>query len=281
MTLIAYFDSSETKDYLTLACFIASRKTWTLFDKEWKKTLKSSGAPESKCQMPYFHSREAFHHRGGYKGWDDKKVFDLASMLYKVISYFSYSNKNTKFDLLAYATTIKLSDYNALIEKGIRLRDSKILCLDHCFCAATCHPSIQLENNRYLSKLDLLFDQKESYLSKINKIRELKGKQQAYWVDLVDDIRPVDMKENCGIQAADMLAWAANRYHSQGFMDKWGLELPGILFSSAVDYHFLDMNTLISVYDEDGNYRKNSKPPDINIKINAKEIWIGDIKLFG
>jgi hypothetical protein len=269
MTIKAYFDKSESedRDYLTLACFAGSDKTWNSFEKEWKDTLESSGAPQSKKATPYFHAREAYHNQGGYKGWDAGRVFNLATALFGVIGRYIFSEKEPERALIAFSRTIKCSDYINVVNKGNHLRDIKLLFLDHCFAGVTCHPLIHEENGQYCTKVELIFDQNEEFLPIMKNLKRLKGEQRVFWADLVSDMREADMKENVGIQAADMLAWAANRYFSMGPTARWAQEFAAIWLSSQANHHFLDEESLMILYDENGNYREGAKLPSLEIRM--------------
>jgi hypothetical protein len=281
MIFKAYFDSSRSDDYLTLACYVASQSTWDSFNTKWKDILNAAGAPKSIKGTPYFHCREAYYNQNGYKGWNAERVFNLATALYSNIGNYIYKNNNSKYDLLAFAITIKISDYNHLIEKDYHLREINLLCLDHCLCSSTCHPLIKEENGQYNAKLELYFDQNEEYISIVKDLSLLKGSQKVYWANLVNIIDAVDMRENCGIQAADILAWAANRYQSKGPSDRWALEFPGIFHSSMANYNLFNRETLMALFDKEGNCIKGAKLPPIKIKIiNVKEITYGSTTLF-
>jgi hypothetical protein len=281
MVFRAFFDSSKSGDYLTLACYVASQFTWDSFNNKWMEILNNAGAPKSKKGAPYFHCREAYHNKDGYKDWDAGRIFNLATRLYSNIGNYILGNNNSKYDLLAFAITIKVSDYHHLIEKGYHLREINLLCLDHCLCSSTCHPLIKEENGQYNAKLELYFDQNEKYISIVKDLSLLKGNQRVYWENLVNIIEAVDMKENCGIQAADMLAWAANRYQLKGPSDRWALEFPGIFHSSLAKYHLFNKETLMALFDKEGNCIKDAKLPPIEIKIiNIKEITYGSTILY-
>jgi len=62
----AYFDASGSPDdpnvhYLTVAGFIATAGSWTLFDKRWKKILKKYGVEK-------LHMKDFSHSRGEFVG---------------------------------------------------------------------------------------------------------------------------------------------------------------------------------------------------------------------
>jgi hypothetical protein len=195
-----------------LACFSGSAKTWRSFEKEWKDVLKRHNAPESNNNVPYFHAKEAYHNQGGYNGWNAGKVSMLADDLIGVIGNHIYSEKHPKNDLIAYSQTIKRSDYNIIKGNKPLLRDINLICLDHCFGCIICHPLLQTENDRKRNKVVLKFDQNEVFFSIVTRLHQLKGEKRPYWSDMINNIQQVNMKENYGIQAADILAWASNRY---------------------------------------------------------------------
>lgn len=214
VALEAYFDgSNSTKPaLLTLAGFAAEDSTWIEFDKQWKAILSDSAKrPVAK----YIHMREAnaleceFAPRNG---WNQKKV---SALILDLLLYLKTIDKE-RFRMCA--CTVDLLAREKLKCEGLPIPEAVDICNDGCpktflFWYAAKYPGL-------ISGTHYFFDKGEPFRDAFEKTwvheksRNLELNSLFMYWSLIKTVTTADMKDKPGLQAADLLAWATNRYNA-------------------------------------------------------------------
>ncbi|MGO9262528.1 MAG: DUF3800 domain-containing protein [Bryobacteraceae bacterium] len=134
----------------------------------------------------------------------------------------------------------------------------------------TCFGKVAVHPHRD-SGFKVVFDRKEKFhaiLRKVWKVWKQKDRgRPVWWAGFVSSIEEIDdMRESPEIQAADLLAWSANRYHTHGSGDRWG-SLLFRTFLAKQHYHiYIDEAALLMLFESDGTMRAGvvSPPPSID-----------------
>lgn len=260
VALRAYYDGSGKVDdpgcrFLNLGALAGSESGWDGFRTKWIEVLSRHEAPLSESKNPYFHSKEAMHNRGGYSSWDTKRAMALVNDLFKVIG------DQDRADLIAISCSINLEDYRAVKAAIPALRSAENVCVDWCFGYTLRHPARD-------SGIELYFDRKENYYSILKKLWKHQGKPGPIWWALrVVGIEEVnDMRDWPEIQAADLVAWLANRCHTLGNHDKWGWQLFRTFLLKSHYHGFFDQSALLSVFNSGGTMKDNAELPAFKVK---------------
>jgi hypothetical protein len=255
LSLSAFYDGSgKAHDpacrFVTLGGFAATDKAWSDLKAKWLDVLARHDAPRSALlKNPYFHSHEAMHHERGYgPPWDTKSVAALSNDLLDVVSSHGDS------EVIAVSCSIKLDDYRRVKEASIpSLRRPERICLDGCFSAVLKHSARD-------SGIELCFDRKENFYPIVQEAWKHRRPRAIWWASNVTKLSEVDdMRDEPGIQIADLFAWLANRYHTNGKEDTWG---PQIISAFLAGRHALvDQSALLDLYDPQGNLRPGVEVP--------------------
>lgn len=262
MALQVFYDKSGDKvdpncRFLTLVGLVGEEDTWKDLTKEWTKALTTAAdpscpAPRSPRGKPYFHSKEAFHNKDGYAGWDSGKTMTLVGALLDVLS------RTGQADPLALTCSINMADYHKVRNRIPNLRMPEDICLDVAFGPVILHP--HRDNG-----IKVIFDRREKFYGILRKAWKSKDRnaQLMWWAKYVSSIEEVDdSRERPEIQAADLLAWLANRYSMKGPNDQWGRLF---FFSFLVKKHYYDLideTSLDLLFEPDGKMRHGvSLPP--------------------
>ena len=81
MILNAYYDESGTHGGSTvtvMAGLVGDVNDWIEFDREWNKVLR-------KHEITHVHAKHLYHRQGMYRGWREKKCWELIADLMYVI----------------------------------------------------------------------------------------------------------------------------------------------------------------------------------------------------
>jgi hypothetical protein len=210
VVLKSYFDKSgqEDQELLTLSGIAASDEVWKEIEGDWLHMLNNHNP-----RAEYMHMIEAVHLRQEFsrdKGWDDDKVFGLINQL---MSYLTDLPKDGKY--CQFGCTLKIGDYTKLQAEGYQM-DSPVDLL-----AIACVRRIQAWYLRDYGGLDLeahyYFDTGEPFepIIKARWGQEIERAQEIGeyndWAH-ISHIGSAVMRKTPGLQVADMLAWATNRY---------------------------------------------------------------------
>jgi hypothetical protein len=255
MTLKAYYDSSgkiEDKKtrFLTLAGYVATTDCWTHFESEWRAILVKHNAPRSKSGFPYFHMTEAVHFNKGYAGWSEERVRRLWLDLINLLGHVDRSA------FIGFSCTVDLHGHKAVAGQLAQIRSPVQICIDFSFGQALS----MLRNEQDV--MELFFDRGELFARTIRKYR-----QTAWWSKYVCSISEVqDMRESYGTQAADTLAWTANRYYSCGNNDKWGMWFAALVLVKDQFHQLYDEQALLNCLDQNGRHKPRTKISNTKVK---------------
>ena len=115
----AYFDESgneELPGYFGVAGLVGSDNQWSVFDRLWKETLETTGAP-------YLHMREFAHSVDAFTEWKDDKA-RREQLMAGVVAAVLQS------ELTAVGSALRVGDFDALTEEQrIRLQSPYFFCL--------------------------------------------------------------------------------------------------------------------------------------------------------
>jgi hypothetical protein len=248
MALAAYFDGSKSQEckLLTLAGLAASNYLWSGFADEWRSVLDKAGAAS------YWHSNEAFLGKGAYRGWNKKRVHKLAIELAKVLCFYAGPNNVRKSDMITFSCTINLSDYEKAKKKLPKLRSPVDMCLDHCVGSVISHVM-------FTAMTELFFDREEPFQP---RLLELWRTQRPFWANKIAVVAPMrDMREHPPLQAADFLAWTANRYYRYGPDHKWSSLFAVTFLAARRNFAVFDSSSFLEVFDQNGKYKKGVQIP--------------------
>jgi hypothetical protein len=260
LALKAFYDGSgKAHDpgcrFLNLGALAGTDAGWSGFKARWLEILMKHNAPLSDRGAPYFHSKEAMHNKGGYSAWNTDRVMALVNDLFKVIG------DRDRMDVVAISSSIQLNDYKAVKAKIPNLKQPEAISLDWCFGTTLRHPARD-------SGIELYFDRKENFYPILRKLWKHQGKPGAvWWASYVVGIEEVnDMRDWPEIQAADLLAWLANRYYTTVETDDtWGWQLFRT-FLLRSHYHLLfNEEILVKLFNPDGSMR-----PDVELQCDIK-----------
>ena len=114
----------------------------------------------------------------------------------------------------------------------------------------------------------LYFDRKEKFYSILRKVWKHKDQGRGvWWASYVTQLSEIDdMRNRPEIQAADLFAWLANRYHTHGTEDRWGWHLFRTLIIKSHYHQLINQEGLDCLYDGDGKMKANAKLPPTLVK---------------
>lgn len=211
-----YFDGSgqtSGKDlFVTLAGYVGPPEAWAVFDERWRGLLTRLG-------LTHFHMADANARRGEFKGWSEDRVHAArARLLNECLAPMGWVDFRGQF--VGAACTVNLKDYARARADlpALKQKEPQAICVDHVVTVALMTlPSRKSEPFGKAGKVDLCFDQNESFLHKINRMSQRKPSLGPAVLDLIGRLRVGDMRQLPGLQAADLLAWHTNRYRTGGF----------------------------------------------------------------
>jgi hypothetical protein len=211
VALEAYFDGSHVGGWakgkiVTLAGFAAEDFVWGQVAEQWDKILKSDKArPIAK----YLHMNEAVHLNGEFtwqKGWNRKRVEGL---LLELLMYLQHVDKQR---FRQFWFTIDLEAHRRLKKEGVNLEDPLDILLD---LPKTVLNWFWVKWPGVIDSAHFVFDQgepfKEPFEKRWNKEKSFSLKATDYFWTLLKTVTTTDMRDTPGLQAADLVAWAANR----------------------------------------------------------------------
>lgn len=211
MPIEAYFDGSNVDGWtdgkcVTLAGFVSEDDIWVEIDKEWTRILAGgNGRPPAR----YLHMREAARFDGEFShrnGWNERNV---SSLLIDLLMYLQTVDKNR---FRYFYCFLDLEAHRRVLADGIELPDPLTMCLEV--------PKSVL--NWYFVKwpgvidsADFFFDKdepfKEPFEKKWKHEKDFSLSGADYVWSMIKTITTADMRDNPGLQAADLAAWTVNR----------------------------------------------------------------------
>ena len=240
--------------FLNLGSYAGSEGAWTDFKLQWLDILKQHSAPMSPLGKRYFHSKEAMHNQGGYFGWNTRQVAALLAGLTNLLGH------TQRADPLALSCSVNLADYRNVRLQIPKLRPPEAICLDACFGPIVRHPDRE-------SGIEVRFDRAEKFYGILYKAwKHQKRGHGPWWAKYVTSIAEADMREWPEIQAADLLAWLANRYRTHGSEDRWGSRFFGMFIVKKHYHEYIDGQALLSLFNLDGSMKPNVQLPEVRIK---------------
>lgn len=212
ITLKVYCDGSgKSKEvkcrFLTLAGIMASDDYWREFESKWETVLE-------KYSVPYSHMRKLLRGEEPFHGWRDRTKQLFVGDLLNVLGTLDHR------DLVASTLTINLDDYRQLAIGGNRIRPAEAVCGDYVMTHAFRHPRFSE------GRAEILFDRGESFIKYVERIWSRNKDNASSWASYVVTVAPADMKKVLPIQAADLLAWSANRENTSKEEDFWNVVCP-------------------------------------------------------
>ncbi len=189
----AYFDESggeELPGYFGVAGFIGSEHQWSLFDRLWKETLETTGAP-------YLHMREFAHSVGAFTEWKDDKARRERLMSGVVAAVL-------QCELTAVGSAMRVGDFDALTEQErIRFQSPYFCCLQdvlYGFALMTLGEDPEVE-------VQVTGDRHDQNEEKARKLHRALRRTGGLFVNLTDELDFADMRQTFGLQGADLLAY--------------------------------------------------------------------------
>ncbi len=245
-----YFDGSQTRGpdghlWLTLAGFSARDYFWNRFKSEWNSEVLRKREPYA----PYLHMTDLLTGNKAFTGWSAERRQAL------IMDALNYLQFRPKLAFRAIVCTIDRTAREKLLEEGYRITKPHVIC-GQCAIGAAFewyyehHPEgIELGH--------IYFDRDEQFMHPLHQQWQRKKKEErsspvvkdCFW-GLIVGVDDCAMNETPALQAADLLAWATSRQHSQ-------IERPYLYLAEIMrkviphSWLTLDENTLRSVHKRD------------------------------
>jgi hypothetical protein len=195
--------SEDTSNrFLTLASIVASDNSWPAFETEWSAALKRHDAP-------YSHMNELLRGDGPFHGWEDgaKRAF--------VKDLFNVLGRMDREDFVGSTLTIDLTDYRKLAAGKPSAKPAEAVCVDFVMTHAFAH-------RRFTDgRAEIFFDCDESFIKYLERIWSRNRYNASSWAGYISTVAPVEMRALLPVQAADLLAWSANRFYASEKEDFW------------------------------------------------------------
>lgn len=200
----------EEADYVTLCGIAATDTAWDEIEPTWDYCLEQ-GTPPGVPRATYMHMNEAVFLKRGFdsaKGWDAKKVFDLANYL---LSYITTIPPET---YCQFACTVDMKAYRKLQAESYQMDSVADIC--NSWCTEVVMHWYVFEYKGVDFEAAYYFDQGEPFEPsfKAKWIRETRRERYtgnlALWSH-IKCISTADMRTTPGLQIADMFAWGRNR----------------------------------------------------------------------
>ena len=189
----AYFDESgneELPGYFGVAGLVGSDNQWSVFDRLWKETLETTGAP-------YLHMREFAHSVDAFTEWKDDKA-RREQLMAGVVAAVLQS------ELTAVGSALRVGDFDALTEEQrIRLQSPYFFCLQDVLWG------FALTNLDEDPKVEVHVsgDRHGQHEDKARKLHRAMRRAGGLLANMSDELNFADMQQTLGLQAADLLAY--------------------------------------------------------------------------
>jgi hypothetical protein len=109
------------------------------------------------------------------------------------------------------ACTVKTEDYQRVKLENIHLRRAAAICVN--FCCGTPLPPETSDPDLQYPQVGFYFDRNEPYLDTLYS-SWVRHRKRPKWGRQIQEIRAVNAGDCPGIQAADVVAWLSNGFHS-------------------------------------------------------------------
>jgi hypothetical protein len=236
ITLQAYFDGSgkchdPQCNYLALAGYVGDLDGWAPFEYEWLSVLEDFGL---KGDQRYFHMIELRKGSGPYVDWPGEKKDALLQALFNRCLGKQWG----KPSLYGASCIVDLGGYRKAAQEIPGLRPPEAICVDYIVTVALgLLPEDKGSPLGVSGRVELFFDQGESFLHQINQVWQNCNKNPRDILSLISQISNANSRLIPGLQAADYSAWYANRAFSRGELRhriRWHLSGPG--YRELYDY---------------------------------------------
>jgi hypothetical protein len=222
----AYYDGSGSPacnfrgEVITLAGYAATPTVWAEFEAEWCAVLKDNrGRPACEC----LHMADANALQEGFSrnlGWTEQAVHSLLTELLNRCFSPRGMHRAIADALVGAACSVDLAAYERVCAEQPHFRQKRpeALCVDHVVAVAI----QQLVGDRdrigwgqlfdERRSIELFFDQNESYRHHIQRVWQARRwSRRTKPLKLISSIDTTCGRESARLQAADFLAWHANR----------------------------------------------------------------------
>lgn len=204
--LKTYFDGScksghEQCQFLTLGGIFAADPIWVGFKSKWCEALK-------RHHVPYSHMRELLGNYGPFTGWSECQKVDFVLDLLRCLTHEGRGN------FIACSSTVYMPDFRR-IATGRAVKPAEAVCIDFCMTHVFGHPDFV--NGR----AEVFFDKGEEFIRWLERIWSKNKSNASSWAAYISKVAPAEMIEAVPIQAADLLAWGANRRYSSTNQEFW------------------------------------------------------------
>jgi len=192
-----FLDGSGKSDdphcrFLTLAGILAEAPVWNEWAERWRKILGEYG-------VEYSHMKELFQKtKGPFQSWDHKRKRKFVLALLQSLSF------KDRIKLICTSLTVDLAEYRRLAVRP-DIKPPEAVCVDFCISHLFAHPNFGQE------VADLVFDGNESFQRHLNYTWSRNKSNRASRFSSIRILQSPDMRKMPSMQAADLLAWAANR----------------------------------------------------------------------
>ncbi|MFN0105084.1 MAG: hypothetical protein ACKV2U_23740 [Bryobacteraceae bacterium] len=199
----SYFDGSQTdRISMTLAAIAGRDSAWAGVEGLWEDMLRERGG------APYPHMKEAMKLEGAFRGWKPVLRNSLIKGLRDGLVFYA-----SRREINVFTCTIDIGAHSYWKRKK-RLSSPEELCFNQVFQGIV--EWYRDLDELILPKVELIFDRNEGFKSYADKKfnNSAERKKDPFW-DLVHSISEMDMRQEAGLQCADMLAWSWNRLESK------------------------------------------------------------------
>jgi hypothetical protein len=193
-----FFDGSGKSEdpqcrFLTLAGVLAVEPVWKEWSEKWKRILDEYG-------VEYCHMKELFlKDKGPFQAWNHERKRKFVLALLQSLNYAE------RMKMICTSLTIDLTAYRRLaVRKDIKPPEA--VCLDFCISHLFAHPEFGNET------AEVFFDSSESFEKHLQYNWTRYKSDPSSWASDLRIVRPP--KNALPVQAADLLAWAANRRYT-------------------------------------------------------------------
>jgi hypothetical protein len=207
--LKSFFDKSGQEDqpFFTLAGIAAPNDVWAEVEGTWNSVLNRNDP-----RAEYMHMAEAVPLRGHFskdRGWNDEHVFGLVNLL---VSYITQFPQDKYCQVMC---TIDMAAYRKLAAETYQLDSPVDICNTYCVQAV-----MSWYRSLYRGGLDYeasyYFDTGEpfepAFKAKWEEALEIGASTGTHSIwSHIKHVGTLPMRENPGLQIADMLAWGRNR----------------------------------------------------------------------
>lgn len=217
-----YLDGSGKSDdpkcgFLTLAGVIAEELVWMEWAEKWNLVLSEFGVNHS--HMRQLHLKN----KGPFQSWDSERKKRFVWGLLQSLNY------KDRMNMICASLTIDLDAYRTLARPDTKPAEG--VCVDVCLTQLFAHPKFGL------ATAEVVFDNGEKFERYLTYNWTRNKSSPDSWAFHLRIVKPADMKKVLPIQAADFLAWAANRRYTQVSPDNFWRRLMDMSIISMPRYH--------------------------------------------